>query len=221
MKMNRNGVLFVRLNIIQIHLFKNIFIMKIKYLIIIGCVLLSTFSAEAQLKIGIKGGANYSQLKESGDIKFIDWEAYTNFYAGGFAELELNDRLSARVEALYSFEGGEFDDGFGKNTVELNYLNLPILLRINLFHGIFVDAGIEPGVVINNDNPTFDNDTEVGVLLGGGFRMGERLVFNLRYVQGLSSIYDFMATDVNGNTIGDAKGKSTLWQIGAEFYIFK
>lgn len=195
--------------------------MKMKNLLVAVCCLFISISAQAQLKLGVKGGANYSQIKEKGDITFIDWEARTSFYAGGFAELVLNDRLSARLEALYSFEGGEFEDGLGRSKVDINYFNLPILVRLNIFYGIFVDAGIEPGIVMNNDNPTFDNDTEVGVLLGGGFRLGERLVFNLRYVQGLSSIYEFKATDVNGQPIGETRGKSTLWQIGAEFYIFK
>lgn len=194
--------------------------MKIKYLFFAVCFLLSTVSAQAQLKIGIKGGANYSQLKEDNSLGFIDWEARTNFYAGVFAEIEINDRLSVRGEGLYSLEGGEFDDGNGNQKIDINYLNLPILLRLDIIGGVFIDAGIEPGIVIDKNDTYFDKDTELGVLFGGGFRLGERLIFNLRYVRGLSSIYEYMATDDNGNS-SDVNGKSTLWQIGAEFYIFK
>lgn len=196
--------------------------MKIKYLLLSVALLFSSFYAQAQLKIGAKGGANFSYITETGDFKLIDWEALTSYYVGAFVEYELNDRLSVRGEALYSFEGAEFNDGAGIRKIELNYLNVPLLLRLKLIHGIFIDAGIEPGVIVNkNDgNVEFDKDTELGFLLGGGFQIGERWIFNLRYVQGISNVYEINATNANGDP-GTASGKTRLWQIGAEFFIFK
>lgn len=195
--------------------------MKMKNLLVAVCCLFISVSAQAQLKIGVKGGANYSQVKETKELSFIDWEALTSYNIGGFAELEMNERLSFRVEALYSFEGGELRNAGNDSKIEVNYLNLPILMRLNLIYGIFIDAGIEPGVIVDGKNAAVDKDTEVGVLLGGGFRLGERLVFNLRYIQGLSNVYNISAMDEVGNTVVNIQGKSTLWQIGAEFYIFK
>ncbi|MFT5747475.1 MAG: hypothetical protein ACI9XO_001966 [Paraglaciecola sp.] len=195
--------------------------MKMKYLFTAVCILFMSISAQAQLKIGLKGGANYSQIKETGDVDFIDWEALTSYYVGGFAEIEMNDRLSLRAEGLYSFEGAEFDDGVNKRKVEISYFNLPLLLRLNIIGGVFIDAGVEPGIIVDGDNFYVDKDTEFGALLGGGFKLGQRLVFNLRYIWGLSNIYEFKETDVNGQTISAVQRKSTLWQIGAEFYIFK
>jgi len=198
--------------------------MNTKHLLLAICFLFSSLCVKAQIKIGAKGGANFSYITETGDFDFIDWEALTSYYVGAFLEYELSDRLSVRGEALYSFEGAEFRDGMGGiRKVELNYLNVPLLLRLRLIHGIFLDAGIEPGVIINKNEGTarIDKDTEFGFLLGGGFQLGERWIFNLRYVQGLSDIYTFTATDANGEPIGSASGKTRLWQIGAEFSIFK
>lgn len=194
---------------------------NIKYLMTLIAFLLITFSAEAQLKIGLKGGANFSYITEKGSGKIFDWDALTSYYGGAFVEYELNDRLSVRGEAIYSFEGAEFEDAGGIRKVEINYINLPLLLRLNIIHGIFIDAGIEPGVVVEKNDFYIDKDTELGFILGGGFKMGERWVFNLRYIQGISNVYEIRATDVNGNLIGDVKGRNRLWQIGAEFSIFK
>ena len=74
--------------------------------------------------------------------------------------------------------------------------------------------------MIDKNDFYIDKSTELGVLFGGGFKMGERWAFNLRYVHGISSVYEAIATDVNGMS-GDVKGRTRLWQIGAEFYIFK
>ena len=195
--------------------------MKLRYLLISFSLLFFAADVDAQLGLGIKGGSNISNIKEFGPSKSFDWNILTSFYIGAFADYALSDRLSVRAEGIYSFEGGEFEDAGGIRKVEINYINLPILLRLDLIHGIFLDAGIEPGIVLEKDDFYVDKDTEFGVLFGGGFQLGDRWSFNLRYVQGISSIYDINNTDVNGDPIGETNGKTRLWQVGAEFAIFR
>ena len=200
--------------------------MKISFLF--PFFLLMSISIQAQLSIGIKGGGNYAYLENDGPggAIGIDWKGLTTYYAGGFVMLDLNDRLSARGELLYSFEGAEFEDAIlGRQTVNIDYLNLPILLRAKLISALYIEIGVEPGVIINKDNggsnAMIDKSVEFGALAGVALRIGERLEVNARYIHGLTDLIESPFMDANGNPIGSGAGRARLWQIGAAIYIIK
>jgi len=185
-----------------------------------------TISAFAQLKIGIKGGGNFSYVSSdtpTGAVGF-DWEALTSYHIGGFVQLPLNDKLAFRAELLYSFEGAEAQMLFPQpEKINIDYLNLPLLLRFHLLSSLYIDLGVEPGIIVNNDNNIlFDKNAELGLLAGVGLRVGERLGIFARYVHGVTDIYDGVVfTDGGGVSVGDGTAKARLWQIGAELYLFK
>ena len=186
-------------------------------------LLILSISAFAQLKIGIKGGANYAYINSEGTLPVPDWDALTSYHVGGFAQLHLNDKVAVRGELVYSFEGAEFEDAIvGNEKLNIDYLNMPIMIRFHLISALYLDLGVEPGVIVNKSNDLIiDKNAEVGALVGVGFRLGERFGLFARYVHGLTDLYEQTFTDVNGQSIGNGSGRARLWQIGGEIYLFK
>lgn len=86
-----------------------------------GFFLIQSQAGAQEIKIGIKGGANFasieSDLPEADDI--------ISYHGGLFSRFSLADAIGLQVEALYSQQGA---DG-----IDLTYIQVPALFRLNLF----------------------------------------------------------------------------------------
>ncbi len=159
---------------------------------------------EAQdTRFGLKGGLSLYSITDS----FGEFEETSNrnlgFAAGIFVEKPFTDIFSLQVEGLFVQKGGEYEDSeFGDEIITLSYVDVPVLLKVNIpldgnaspyaygggFIGYLVDASAEEnGASIDIDE--FTKDINYGLSFGAGVSFG---AFNIdiRYDLGLADIYD-------------------------------
>jgi hypothetical protein len=148
-------------------------------------------SAAADVKFGLKGGANIANVNGNFTGELSNWKSTVGFCAGIFLELNLGRILTIQPEVLYTVKGA--DSGTGK--LKFDYLEIPVLLKLRIPTGSvhpFVFAGpafgfslkaLIDGVKIS-DMPTAD----YGAVLGGGLQLGRSIHIDVRYTMGLQKL---------------------------------
>lgn len=161
-------------------------------------------STTSGASFGIKGGVNFSNLYTE-DVD--DNNMLTSFNVGVFVSMPLTNFLSIQPEFLYSRKGAElvYDNAFASGTgkFKLNYIEAPILLKINLTENLNVHAGpyfaylIDAEVTNESESGSFDfeenidnddfNKFDYGLSAGAGFDF-DSIGFGVRYNYGLSTV---------------------------------
>jgi Outer membrane protein beta-barrel domain len=104
--------------------------------------LLVCAAASAQLKFGIKAGANFSNVRGS-DAEGN--KGKTGFYAGALAEYPITEKLAVKPELLYSLQGAKaVDENEGVVTeakVDLSYITLPVMVSYEFVPGFYAETG--------------------------------------------------------------------------------
>lgn len=148
---------------------------------------LATLTAYSQIGVGIKAGANFSNI----DIEDISTDSKTGFHFGAFVNVHLNETWAIQPELLYSTIGAEVD---GTDDIDFDYLQIPLLLQGN-FSILNIYAGPQLGLITNKGLPGgFDDDnikdTEWSFILGAGVDLPLGLEAGGRYVYGITDISD-------------------------------
>jgi hypothetical protein len=179
---------------------------------IVAFVLLTSFSQvafsqttdSAKLKFGVKGGVNFSNLYTE-DVD--DNNVLAGFNLGLFARLPITQTFAIQPELSYTTKGAEleYNNAFvnGTSTFKLNYLELPVLLVINLSENFSVHGGpyvayLIDGEATNNSQGTLfdvennlDNDDynkfDTGLSVGIGYDTN-KIGFGVRYNYGLQKV---------------------------------
>lgn len=165
-------------------------------------------TAQAQMRVGIKAGANMAQYTN------VDLTGH-GFVIGPQAGFTLNAPItsdgffSVQPELLYSQKGDKIED---LTTSRLHYVDLPVLARINA-DGFIFEAGPQVGFLaagthkqyqrINGqttDSRTFSSTDglhrfDVGYVAGVGYQLASGPNIGLRYNGGLTRLLD------NGSTV--------------------
>jgi hypothetical protein len=163
-----------------------------KYSMILLLIITACITAHAQVNIGIKAGLNRYAI--TGDD-----QSYKNgIHIGAFAQIPVKGLLVVQPELLFSAEGNEFEENSVKSGQYLNYVNIPVMLRVNTKSGFYAEAGPQFGVLMAAKNketgsPGEDiknffkgNNLSFGAGLGYFFKMG--LGIGTRYNFGLSNL---------------------------------
>ena len=202
---------------------------QIKFLAAVAVATLSLTNVQAQTnsgesQFGIKGGVNFSNIYST-DVD--DNNVLTSFNAGVYATFPVGDILSIQPEILYSRKGGEliYDNAIasGKAQFKLNYIEVPVLLKVNITDNLSVHAGPYFAYLVDasvsNDaggdsldfNDDYNNDDfnkfDIGISSGIGFDF-KSLGIGARYNYGFSTIgkeRDFAGTSY---TIPDGKNSN-------------
>ena len=167
-------------------------------------VAISQTTDSAKLKFGVKGGVNFSNLYTE-DVD--DNNVLTGFNLGLFARLPITQTFAIQPELSYTTKGAElvYNNAFvnGTSTFKLNYLELPVLLVINLSENFSVHGGpyvayLIDGAATNNSQGTLfdvennlDNDDynkfDTGLSFGIGYDTN-KIGFGVRYNYGLQKV---------------------------------
>ena len=172
----------------------------------------SASSALAQERqIGIKAGVNVASLVFDGADADSYNERRVGFLAGGFGVWPLGGPTALQVEALFSQKGAKFSESLEnlEATLELDYLDLPVLLRVqgpvfgsnrlHFFGGPSVSFRLAARSKLSSTGQQFDQGSidnieddiepfDFGILAGAGIDIGRRIVIDARYSWGLSTI---------------------------------
>lgn len=172
-------------------------------------------------EFGIKGGLNMSNLfTEEADDENILY----GFNAGVYATLPVSDFIAIQPELLFTTKGSEleYSTAFasGKTKFKLNYIELPLLVRVNITKNFNIHAGgyasyLVSAKVSGDGDIDFDEDIDADDLerFDAGLSAGIGVDFNpvsvgLRYNYGLTTIgkeRDFAGTSY---TFPDAKNSN-------------
>lgn len=143
-------------------------------------------SAHAQAGFGIKGGLNFATLNNVDDV-----DSRTGFHFGVFGQIPLSKNIALQPEALISTQGAKLDAG----DINLNYINVPILLRLTVIKIINIHFGPQFGFntkaeVGDSDIKEMVKNADFSAAVGAGVNLPFRLEAGLRYNIGLSDISD-------------------------------
>lgn len=204
---------------------------KIKLLVTLFLIFVTTFATvhaqsdkSSNAEFGIKAGANFSNMYTE-DVD--DNNVLTSFNAGLFVSLPITDFIAIQPEFLYSRKGSEltYDNALvtGKAKFKLNYLEVPVLLKVNLTPNLNVQAGpyfgylIDANITNETNNGTFDfeenidnddfNKFDTGISVGIGFDF-ETIGIGARYNYGLKTVGKERSFGNSNYTFPDGKNSS-------------
>lgn len=182
-------------------------------MLIIGALFLSaTVMAQTEkVKLGVKAGLNLSSL--SFDESELNSSNKTGFTAGIMVEVPLAKNFSLQPELLYSQQGtkSSFSDSdvtnsHYKSTIDLNYLNIPVMLKYYVIKGLSVQAGPQIGILLKANNKYQDNflgyenqesfdlkdyatGIDTSVSFGLGYQFKDKFYTDARYNLSYSNVF--------------------------------
>lgn len=188
-------------------------------------MLLGAFS-----QTGLKGGVNLSNLYVD-DID--DENVKVGYHVGIYHDAPITDFLSIQPVLLFTSKGAElYYDGFlggsGKYRYNLNYLEVPVLVKLKLA-GFNVHGGPYAAFLVGANITDVDDDGNIQSVesldrddfnqLDFGFSLGTGFDFTggtigARYDFGLSEIEN---SDFAGQATGNAKNSAFMLYIGFDF----
>jgi hypothetical protein len=159
---------------------------------------------EPAAAIGVKGGVNFANLQFEGDGVDVNFDRRTGFVGGLFVIWPATSRVALQTEALYSQQGAEIEEEGASGTIELDYVTVPVLLRVSSapsapasFHvfggpslGFRVRARSSGSFEGETSSEDISDDVErfdLGMTAGAGVDLG-RLTIDGRYTWGLSNL---------------------------------
>ncbi len=166
-------------------------------------VFLCVSAAQAQ-RLGFGGKISANMTKIDG-VKFNDGYEL-NYQLGVFGEIDITDNWGIQPEILFSQTTSKVDSGFNsvynnipgmliQRDVKLNYLNIPILLRINAGKLLTFHVGPQFSILVNHDENLLENGKaafksgDLAAVLGAQLNISKLRVFG-RYNIGLANISD-------------------------------
>lgn len=161
---------------------------------------------------GIKGGYNLAAVSFDGDTKTGQRHG---FHLGIYGESFISNSVAIQPELLYSQQGYEIKNGNNTFTQKLNYINLPVMLKLYPAQNFFLEAGPQVGFAITHKeqyegllSTTHEyepNSFDWGVNFGTGIKTDSGITFGVRYHLGLGDLYD------------DNKAQNSVWQFSLGF----
>ena len=126
--------------------------------------------ANAQNAIGSwslqpKVGMNLATMTNDDDAKIR-----VGLVAGAELEYYATPLLSISAGALYSQQGAKGDANGIKETIKMDYVNVPILANFHVAEGLALKVGVQPGFLVNDKVEVSANGVTAEVGLKEAFR---------------------------------------------------
>jgi len=173
---------------------------RILFSVIAMFAMMSVANAQG-FHLGAKAGANLGKI----DGKDFKDEFNLGYQLGGFAEIDFTKGFGIQPEVLFNQTNTTVTDeplsGLKPGEkIHLNYLSVPVLLRLNPSKLLTINVGPQFSILTNNHKTTAGN--VVDAFKGGDFAMVAGAQVNLgalrvygRYNIGLSDVKDVTASD--------------------------
>lgn len=170
------------------------------------------FTNAQKTRFGVKGGLNIATIGGADDAN-----ALVGFQLGGFAEINVWKKLFIQPELLFSAQGAKFDgfNGDRDYTVNLNYINIPVLAKYYITKEFSVEAGPQLGFLVSSKNIEDEKSVDVSFNLGAGYNFTDNFSVGIRYTIGLSSVYDY--NDYNNGYYYDNRYSNNVLALTAAY----
>ncbi len=148
-----------------------------------------------------------------------DFKQLGSFHAGADVRIPIDGRFSFLGGFLYAQKGYKTEFGVGVNNsvqkaeIQLRYFNLPLLADFQVWKGLSLQGGLEPGVLsaawLKFDGGRSDlkaqkvyESFDLGLVAGLEWRIGEGFFLSGRQIWGILPSSELEVTDDNGTGIG-------------------
>ena len=95
------------------------------------CFALPTY---AQVSFGLKGGVNVAEFSIKDQGTTIPQSSVNGFTLGAVVEIGITDNIFIQPEAIFLQKGSELDASITGLKTNVNYLDIPLLLKIKLIN---------------------------------------------------------------------------------------
>ena len=203
---------------------------------LIGAVALMLLLPNSSLAKGITGGLKIGMnsadlhgedIKEMEEDLGVELKSKWGLCAGGFIRFNISETFVIQPEVLYTMKGAKFEETIDGETMKfemnLSYLEIPVLVKFmiptpggvkpNLYAGpaLAIELSSKTKLVYAGETEEEDieetKDTDFGLIIGAGVDFGN-LTVDLRYVLGLTTIFDEEDEDVKNGVISLIVGYS-------------
>ncbi|SFC85984.1 porin family protein [Flavobacterium phragmitis] len=173
-------------------------------------------------EFGVKGGFNMSNLTKDDNVD--DNNILYGFNAGLYATLPISDFVAIQPEILFTTKGTEYEYnnafGSGNTKFKLNYIEVPLLVRVNVTKNFNIHAGgyasyLVSSKVTGSGSIDFNEDIDTDDLakFDAGVSAGIGVDFNpisigLRYNYGLTTVGKERTIAGTTYTFPDAKNSN-------------
>jgi hypothetical protein len=168
--------------------------------LILGC---APGAAAQEVSFGAKGGVAFSTLSFDPDSE-LSYDLRAGIVAGGFVAFPIGSRLTIQPEGLFVQKGARIDYLGAAATIELDYLEIPVLVKYRIaggpersFHalaGPSIAFKVASSASASFGGSTIDRSTDedvesldYGVVAGAGIDAG-RFTIDGRFTFGLANI---------------------------------
>lgn len=193
-------------------------------LVLFAIVLMAVAPVQAQVKLGVKGGLNITNMSLNSDI--VSSSNRTGFFIGPTLKFTLPVvGLGIDAAALYDQREAKSND----KTIKTQNINVPINLRyiigLGSIVGIYFAAGPQFGFNVGNKNiennvnttTTWNfKDSNFSINLGTGVMLLKHLEIGANYNIVCGKTGDVTVTKATNSVTG--KNRSNAWQISAAYY---
>lgn len=204
---------------------------KLLSLTMLTATMLFTLPSNAQLKFGLKGGLNITDMSFSKDV--INASNRTGFFIGPTIKVKIPIvGLGVDASALYDQRSAEINDvedinSTSKQTIKQHSLNIPINLRYDIglgdLAGIYFAAGPQFGFNLGDDVKEIYNNAAQWKLKKSTFSVNLGLgVMLINHLQ-VGANYNIVCGKTGEVTVLDGaeslvRGRANSWQISAAYY---
>lgn len=196
---------------------------------------LAAGTAQAQVKFGLKGGVNVTNM--SLDSKVLDASNRAGFFVGPTVKFSLPlVGLGIDASALYDQREAKvkLDEYQTESTLKTQAINIPINLRygwgLGSLANVYLFAGPQFGFNVGDKNQSIFKDaaewrlksSNFSVNVGVGVTLLSHLQVSANYNIACGKTGDVTvvgaAGDVINEALGSDKGRTNAWQIGLAYY---
>ena len=190
--------------------------MKFYFTLALATILMtgSTFAQHAN--IGFKAGLNsYNISSNNGGFSY---NSKLGLNIGMFGHIHLDKQLAFQPELVYSSQGAKYTNSGTETTINLDYINVPLLLQYMFENGFRLEAGPQVGFLVSAKSKTNNATTDIKSSIKG-IDLG--LAIGLGYVDtksgfGVDARYNLGLSNINENT--STKATNVGFQFGV-FYL--
>lgn len=204
--------------------------------IVAASMLFAASSAQAQVKFGLKGGLNVTNMSLNSEV--FDADNQTGFFIGPTVKFTLPIvGLGIDASALYDQRDAKVkveDDGSSvESKIKNQSINIPINLRYGVGLGstasLFLFAGPQFGFNVGDKNQSLYKDvaqwrlksSTFSVNVGLGAMLLSHLQISANYNIACGKTGETTVSDVAGETVQQMfkkRGRANAWQIGLAYY---
>lgn len=164
--------------------------------------------SHSQVRFGLKVGGNLANIDG-----FDKTKMRLGVNAGPVLQVNIAKSFFIQPELLYSVKGSRSDStqNSGSTTLNLNYINLPVLFGYKATPNFTIKLGPEIGHLLSAESETDGNTMDLSHIyqdfdLGADLALAytfKKIALDLRYNYGLKDLLHGIRTDQNGNIIGE------------------